>query len=119
MTFPELLEVGKSCLAIYEPRLNVTGSRPYNEKYVVEVGERREVPLSAATTEEMVQMVGKVLEQLVLKGGIAMSEPRPLRNLRSADEDVVSHNDLNLSFIHGWDNDTEVTSVQCWHYPVA
>ena len=91
------------------------------EKGVVPVTEKYEGSLSAAKKEDMEQVVGSVLERLAdLKDGIVMSEPRLLRNLHDADEAAVSHNALNLSFVHGWDKAppyTEITWVQCSHYP--
>jgi hypothetical protein len=122
MTFPELLEIGKSCLAQYEQRLSVVGQEPYNEQKAVAISVRYEGSLSAASKNDMEQVIGTALERFAdLKGGIVMSEPRPLRNLHNADEAAVSLNALNLSFIHGWDNAppyTEITWVQCWHYPI-
>jgi hypothetical protein len=120
MTFREVLEIGKSCLEQYEPRLNVMGHESYDEQRAIPIIARYNGSLSAASKKDIEQVIGSVLERLLnLKGKIVMSEPRPLRNSKSTLENVVSHNALNLSFIHGWDNaspDVEILWVQCWHY---
>lgn len=121
MTFAEVLDVGRECLAEYEPRLKVLGRKPWDasangslcQKYVGFSG--------STTSDHMKQSISGVLEGLAaLSDSFVMSGPRDTIETTGRIQSI-SHDDLSLSFACGYvpDDNTTVLWINCWYYPAT
>jgi hypothetical protein len=124
MTFSDLLDIGKACLVEYEPRLKVMGKKPYSQSANASLCVSHDCSLSEVTKEEVEQQITMVLDGLVaLKDGFVMSEPRSEKAAGSREEEIVSHKDVSLTFVYGYNitkhPSTYVLWIRCWYYPVG